>query len=187
VTRARLLHGQITGAFLLNQYDNPQNPEAHYLGTGPEIWRQMKGEVDIFAAAGSTGGTLSGAGRFLKQERPDIDIVLFDPIGSVYHSYFREGRIDPASIAPYRVEGVGKDYLAGCMDFGVIDEVMQFDDEAAFNTCRELARREGLLCGGSSGANVWGCLQLAKRLGRPANIVTVLPDGGGKYLSKIYR
>ncbi|WP_440778424.1 PLP-dependent cysteine synthase family protein [Pseudomonas syringae] len=183
---AKSLHADTPNSFMLHQYDNPLNPEAHKLTTGPEIWRDLKGGISVFVAAGSTGGTISGISRYLKSQDKTIRSVLLDPKGSIYYKYFYEGVIDPLVIGPYQVEGVGEDHLAKCMDFEMIDDVIQFDDAAAFGTCRLLAQKEGLLCGGSSGANVWGCLQVAKRLSSPANIVTVLPDSGVKYLSKIY-
>jgi cystathionine beta-synthase/cysteine synthase A len=113
-------------------------------------------------------------------------VVLLDPIGSIYHHYFHHGLVDADLIRPYYVEGVGEDHLAKCMNFNVLTDVIQFDDQSAFQTCQTLARKEGLFCGGSSGANVWGCLELAKTIPKPAVIVTVLPDSGTKYLSKIY-
>lgn len=109
-----------------------------------------------------------------------------DPVGSIYYKYHHEKVIDNAEIGTYHVEGVGEDHLAKCMDFSVISDVVRFDDNVAFTTCHQLAAKEGLICGGSSGANVWGCLQLAKKLKPPATIVTVLPDNGIKYISKIY-
>jgi cystathionine beta-synthase/cysteine synthase A len=122
----------------------------------------------------------------LKSKKPSIKVVLLDPVGSIYFKFFKEGIVDPAEVKPYFVEGVGEDHLAKCMNFSVISDVMQFDDENAFATCQELASSEGLLCGGSSGANVWGCVQLARAMTEPGNIVTVLPDSGIKYMSKIF-
>jgi len=177
---------RIPGAFRINQYDNPDNAEAHYLGTGPEIWEQCGGRIDYFVAAGSTGGTVSGTGRYLKERNPAIKVVMPDPAGSIYGPYFRTGAFDPADKKKYQVEGVGKDHLVACMDFSVIDEVMTFTDQDAFGAARRLARQEGILAGGSSGANVWACMQLAERLDGEAVIVTVLPDSGLKYFSKFY-
>lgn len=186
VERARQLHRAMPKSFMLNQYDNPLNAEAHFQTTGPEIWDALGDKITDFVCAASTGGTLSGVGRFLKSRKPDCRVTLLDPVGSVYHKYFHEGVLDPSVIAPYKVEGVGEDHLAQCMDFSVVDDVLQFTDDQAFETARRLARQEGLLCGGSAGANVWGCMQLARRLREPATVVTVLPDSGIKYLSKIY-
>lgn len=186
VTRARTLHAATPGSFMLNQYDNPLNAEAHFRSTGPEIWDALGDAVTAFVASGSTGGTISGTSRYLKQRKPDVRSVLLDPVGSVYHRYFHEGVFDPGQIAPYFVEGAGEDHLARCMDFSTIDEVLRFSDADAFATCRHLARREGLVCGGTAGANVWGAVQVARSLSGPATVVTVLPDSGSKYLSKIY-
>ena len=163
VKKARSIHRAIPGSFMLNQYNNPLNIEAHFSSTGPEIWEQTNGEIDVFIASGSTGGTISGIGRFLKNKNHRIQNVFLDPKGSIYYRYFKTGMINQQDISLYYVEGVGEDHLAKCM-----------------------AQKEGLLCGGSSGANVFGCLEYAKKLVPPANIVTVLPDSGIKYISKVY-
>lgn len=186
VQRARDIAASIPGSFMINQYDNLKNVEAHYLGTAPEIWEQARGRIDYFVASGSTGGTVSGIGRYLKERDPRIHVLLPDPVGSIYHRYFNTGSFDRSDIGTYRVEGVGEDHIAGCMNFEIIDEVLQFSDDDAFQAARALAEAEGILAGGSSGANIWGCMQLARRLDGPATIVTVLPDTGLKYLSKIY-
>ena len=186
VQRARDIAASTPGSFMVNQYDNPKNAEAHYLTTGPEIWRQTGGQVDYFVAAGSTGGTVTGVGRYLKEQNPDVKILMPDPVGSIYYTYFKTGRIDESEIGTYQVEGIGEDHIAKCMDFGVVDEMLQFSDDDAFATTRRLAASEGILAGGSSGANLFGCLKLAESLDGPANIVTVLPDTGLKYLSKIF-
>lgn len=186
VATARRIKAATPGAFMLNQYDNPLNAEAHYRTTGPEIWSSLGASITAFVASGSTGGTISGTARYLKSMNPQIQAVLLDPIGSIYYKYFHDGVINENEVTTYHVEGVGEDHLAKCMDFSVINDVIQFNDQAAFSMCHQLAAKEGLLCGGSSGANIWGCLQLAKRLKPPATIVTVLPDSGSKYVSKIY-
>ncbi|MFD9500172.1 PLP-dependent cysteine synthase family protein [Streptomyces sp. NPDC060035] len=186
VTCARRIHSETPGSFMLNQYDNPLNAEAHFRSTGPEIWDALGPSVTAFVASGSTGGTISGTSRFLKLKNPSVRSVLLDPAGSIYHRYFRDGVVDPSQVAPYFVEGAGEDHLAECMDFSAIDDVIQFTDADAFATCQHLAKREGLMCGGTSGANVWGAVQVARSLAEPATIVTVLPDSGNKYISKIY-
>ncbi|ABE41411.1 PLP-dependent cysteine synthase family protein [Rhodopseudomonas pseudopalustris] len=186
VETARRLHREIPGSFMLNQYDNPLNAEAHFHTTGPEIWEALGGRITAFVSSGSTGGTISGIGGYLRSKNPDIHVVLLDPVGSIYHKYFHEGVVDPREIAAYHVEGVGEDHLAKCMDFSVLTNVIRFNDRNAIQMCHELARKEGLLCGGSSGANIWGCIEVAKALKPPAVIVTVLPDSGAKYVSKIY-
>lgn len=186
VNTARRLKAEIPNSFMLNQYDNPLNAEAHFRSTGPEIWSALGNQITAFVASGSTGGTISGVGRYLRSKRPQIKTILLDPVGSIYHKFFHQGVVDEGEIGTYHVEGVGEDHLAACMDFSQITDVVRFDDRAAFATCHELASKEGLLCGGSSGANVWGACQVAKHLDGPGTIVTVLPDSGTKYVSKIY-
>ncbi len=180
------LANETPNSFRINQYDNPLNPEAHYLTTGPEIWEQSGGKVDYFVASGSTGGTISGVGRYLKEKKPNVKVIMPDPIGSIYYEYFKTGKVPEGGNCCYNLEGIGEDHLAKAMDFSVVDEVIKVADKDAFATGRLLAKKEGILAGGSSGANVWVALELAKKLKSPATIVTVLPDGGIKYLSKMY-
>lgn len=184
--KARSIAQSIPGAFMIDQYNNPKNAEAHYLTTGPEIWRQCRGRVDYLVAGGSTGGTVCGAGRYLKENDPKIRILMPDPVGSIYEGYFRTGKVDPTLRQPYQLEGLGKDHMVSCIDFSLIDEVIRVSDRQAFDAARELARCEGILGGGSGGANIWGCMQLARRDPAPKTIVTVIPDSGLKYLSKFY-
>lgn len=173
-------------SFRLNQYDNKMNPKAHYLTTGPEIWKQTQGKVDYFIAAASTGGTISGIGRYLKEKNPQVKVIMPDPIGSIYYDYFKTGKIPVGGNCNYQLEGIGEDHIAHAMDFSVVDDVIKVTDKDAFQCGRRLANEEGLFAGGSSGANVWTALEIAKQLTEPATIVTVLPDGGVKYLSKMY-
>ena len=186
VNRAKQLSKEIPNSFRIDQYDNPKNPEAHYLTTGPEIWDQTHGHVDYFVASASTGGTISGVGKFLKEKQPQVKVIMPDPIGSIYYEYFKTKKIPVHGKCTYNLEGIGEDHMTKAIDFSVIDEVVQVTDKDAFRVARDLAKQEGILAGGSSGANVWAALDLAKRLHRPAVIVTILPDGGVKYLSKIY-
>ena len=186
VQRARDIAAETPNSFMINQYDNLMNADAHYQSTGPEIWRQSGGAVDYFVASGSTGGTISGVGRYLKEQKSEVKVLMPDPIGSIYYTYFKTGRIDESEIGSYQVEGIGEDHIAKCMDFSVVDEMLQFTDDDAFAMTRRLAASEGILAGGSSGANLCGCMKLAERLDAPVNIVTVLPDSGLKYLSKIF-
>lgn len=186
VNMAKKIAAEIPNSFRIDQYDNPKNTEAHYLTTGPEIWEQTRGRVTHYVAAGSTGGTVSGAGRYLKEKNPDIKVIMPDPVGSIYYEYFKTGRINPEGSCTYQVEGVGEDHIAGAMDFTVVDEMYQFTDQDAFSMARRLAREEGIFGGGTGGANVWGALKLASTLEQPAVIVTIIPDHGIKYLSKFY-
>lgn len=177
---------EIPGAFRIRQYDNPKNVEAHYFTTGPEIWEQTKGRVNYFVAGAGTGGTVSGVGKFLKRQNPRVRVVVPDPTGSVYYEYFRTGKLPKVNGCSYLVEGIGEDELPKNMDFSVVDDIYQINDRDAFLTARRLAREEGILAGGSSGANVWAAMRLAETLAERAVIVTVLPDSGIKYMSKMY-
>lgn len=186
VNTAKRLAQETPNSFRINQYDNLLNPEAHYLTTGPEIWKQTSGHVDYFVASSSTGGTISGVGRYLKEKNPKVKVIMPDPIGSIYYAYFKTGKIPAEGNCRYNLEGIGEDHLAKAMDFSIVDDIMQVKDKDAFAVARQLARKEGILAGGSSGANVWAALEVAKTLKEPATIVTILPDGGIKYLSKMY-
>ena len=186
VQKARDLAASTENAFMLDQYENPKNAEAHFRSTGPEVWRQMGGRVDYFVASGSTGGTITGTGRFLKEKDPTMKVIMPDPVGSIYYTNFKTGKVDESEIGPYEVEGIGEDHIAKCMDFSVVDDMLRFTDENAFAMVKELARTEGILAGGSSGANLFGVRKIVEGLDGPARIVTVLPDTGLKYLSKIF-
>lgn len=173
-------------SFRLNQYDNQLNPEAHYQSTAPELWEQTQGKIDYFIASASTGGTISGIGRFLKERNSNIKVIMPDPIGSIYYHFFKTGKIPEGGNCNYNLEGIGEDHIAQAMDFSIVDDVFPVTDKDAFNISRALAKNEGILAGGSSGANVWAALEVAKTLKKPATIVAIVPDGGVKYLSKIF-
>lgn len=174
--------------FSVNQYENPLNPEAYYHTLGPEIWEQTGGKVDCFIAAASTGGTITGTARYLKDQKPSLQALMPDPLGSIFFDYYKSGKI--GKTGSFQVEGVGKDSIPGALDFNVVDELVQFSDQQAFDMCHRLAHEEGLLVGGSAGANVWAAVDLAGRVEVPPGdthtIVTLLPDSGVKYLSKIF-
>ena len=181
---AKRIAGQRKDSFYLNQYDNPQNTQAHYLTTGPEIWEQTDGKVDCVVAGVGTGGTLSGIGRFLKEKNKNIKIIGIDPIGSLFYDLLKEGKlIEPKS---YMVEGIGTDMETQAFDRKVIDDIIQVSDREAFLMSRRLLKEEGLFVGGSSGAAVVGAKKMAEKLGKNKLIVTLLPDTGSRYLSKIY-
>lgn len=185
--RAAQIARETSGAFWVNQYENPKNAEAHYRTTGPEIWAQMRGKVDWFVTAGSTGGTVTGVSRYLKERDPNIRVLLPDPTGSVLYGYIKTGAVNPADAAPYQVEGVGKDHVPGVMDAREIDDAMQYTDAAAFDMCRRCARTEGVFPGLSAGGNLIGVEWLMDRLPGPARIVTLIQDSGTHYLSKFFR
>jgi cystathionine beta-synthase len=172
-------------SFYANQYHNPANPEAHYLSTGPELYDQMEGNIDVFIAGAGTGGTLSGVGKFLKEKNPQVQIVAVDPVGSLYYDYFHTGQLtQPHS---YLLEGIGEDFLPSTMNFDVVDDVIRVNDEESFRATRELVATEGLFCGVSCGAAVAGGLKYLRRHDRQdLNAVILLPDNGSRYLSKVY-
>ena len=178
------LTAEIPGAYHPNQYENPENPLAHYRTTGPEIWRDSEGEITHFVAGMGTGGTISGVAKYLKEQNPKIKIIGADPVGSLYYEKIKFNRLGAAK--PYVVEGIGEDIFPGTMDLKCVDDVLQVTDRDSFLTTRKLARLEGLLVGGSCGAAAWAGLEYAKKLGEKDFMVILLPDTGMRYLSKIY-
>jgi len=168
---------EIPGACQPNQFANPANPAAHYRTTGPEIWAQTGGKVDVFVVGLGTGGTISGAGRYLKEQKPALMVVGVDPEGSVYSG---------DTPKPYKVEGIGQSFIPQTADLAVIDRWVRVGDRDSFLTARRLAREEGLLVGGSSGTAVYGALQVAQELDESKTIVVILSDTGRNYLSKIF-
>jgi cystathionine beta-synthase len=170
--------------FYFDQHNNRENNETHYLTTGPEIWEQMEGRIDYLVAGMGTGGTICGAGKYLKERDPNIQVIAVDPLGSVFFEYFKTGK--KVEAAPYLVEGLGDEFLIGCADFSVLDDVIQVSDKDAFLTARKLADVEGIMAGGSSGAALWACLKLAQEQDRPCRLVTLFSDSAYRYLSTIY-
>ncbi|MCB9539729.1 MAG: pyridoxal-phosphate dependent enzyme [Myxococcales bacterium] len=171
-------------AWYANQYHNADNPEAHYKYTGPEIWRQTGGEIDAFVSGLGTGGTITGTGNYLKEQKPDIELVGADVVGSVYYDFWKTGKIIPAQ--SYKVEGIGEDFFPSTIDLSVVDHVFQLTDKECFDTTRALARLEGIYTGGSGGAAVLAAIRYAEQIDRPANIVVLLPDNASRYLNKIF-
>ena len=176
IARAEELAANIPGSFIPRQFANPANPAAHFAATGPEIWQQTEGKVDIFVAGVGTGGTISGVGQYLKQQKPEVKIVAVEPAGSPVLSGGHAG--------PHELQGIGAGFVPQTLDTSIYDEVIAVADEDAFATGREIARCEGLLVGISAGAAVWAAAKLAAR---PANrgkvIVALLTDTGERYLS----
>ncbi len=176
VARAEELHRSIPGSIIAGQFENPANPEAHEKTTGPEIWADTEGKVDIFVAGAGTGGTVSGVGRYLKAQDPNINVVAFEPASS---PLLTEGRA-----GPHGLQGIGANFVPENLDRTVLDEILTVTDADAYAAGRELARTEGILVGITSGAAVWAAAQLAMR---PENagktIVALLPDSGERYLS----
>jgi cystathionine beta-synthase len=181
---AKLLAAARPEAFFPDQHNNRENSEAHYLSTGPEIWRQMDERIDYFVAGIGTGGTICGVARYLKEQDPSIQVIAIDAEGSVFFDHFHSGRHGPPG--SYLIEGLGDEEIIGCPEFELIDDMLRVSDRDAFLATRELACTEAILGGGSSGAALWGVRQIAERLDRPARIVTLFPDSGTRYLSTIY-
>lgn len=174
-------------AILANQYHNPENPRSHYLTTGPEIWEQTQGRVTDVVIGMGTGGTISGAGKYLKEQNPKIRIVGVDPVGSLLLETWKQGHIsDDLQAKTYKVEGIGEDFLPSTLDLSVIDEVIQVGDKESFLWARRLVREEGIFCGGSSGTAIAAAMRYAYGLTPDSLVVVVLPDSGTRYLSKFY-
>lgn len=185
---AKRLADETPNSLYTNQFFNEVNVQAHYETTGPELWEQTEGKIDAFIAGAGSGGTISGAGRYLKEQAKrvgkDIKIILMDPIGSIFFDeFYKTGK---AEKKPWKLEGIGNDFIPGALDFSVIDEVRKVNDKTAFFYARKLARELGLLVGDTSGAGVSLALDLARDLGPGKTVVCVLCDSGNRYVSKIY-
>lgn len=166
----------LPNSHILDQYANPENPSAHYEGTGVEILEQTDGELDYVVMTAGTGGTITGVARAIKEAKPDVKIIGVDPLGSILAG--------PGEISSYKVEGIGYDFIPDVLDRSLIDEWMKSEDRESFLMARRLIRQEGLLCGGSSGSAMWAANQLAKRVGPGKRIVTLLPDSIRNYMTK---
>ena len=181
---AKRLAREIPGAFHVNQYHNPDNPRAHYLTTGPEIWEQTGGQVDVFVGGMGTGGTITGVGRYLKEKNPAVQIVGADPVGSILCQYFYTRTMGEAHT--YKIEGIGEDIIPSATDFDAIDRVVTIADPEAYNLARRVSREEGILIGSSGGAAVAAALAVAREMGEDHVIVVLLPDTGERYLTKVH-
>ena len=185
IQKAKSIVAATPGAILADQHYNPVNPEAHYHTTGPEIWEQTQGRVTHFVCSPGTGGTVSGAGRYLKEKKPGVRVIAGDPVGSIYTEYAKTHQKGQGF--PYKVEGIGGDKIPTSLHFDVIDEGMYVSDADSFRMARRLTREEGIFLGGSGGLNVHTALEVARRVDDPeAMVVTILCDTGERYLSKLY-
>ena len=181
---AKRIQRETPDSYFVGQYFNLNNIEAHYNLTGPEIWKQTHGKLDVLVGGIGTGGTVSGVAKYLKEQNKKIQVVAADPYGSVYYQYHK----DKTMIEPhtYFVEGIGEDMLCPSIDLTVIDTIYQVGDKESFLAGRDLARKEGILAGGSSGAAVAVALKHAKTLPADKIVVVILPDSGSKYISKMF-
>lgn len=181
---ARRIAAERPGAVLMDQYNNPANPAAHYATTGPELWTQTAGKITHFVAGMGTGGTISGIAKYLKERNPKVDVVGADPVGSILKHYKETGQMSEAR--SYKIEGVGEDFIPGALDFSLVDRVIQCDDWNGLNTARRLAREDAIFVGGSAGMAVWVALEVAKECGPDDLVVVLLPDTGERYLTKAH-
>ena len=172
------------GVIWANQFDNVANQEGHYETTGPEIWKQTKGNIDGFICSVGSGGTIAGISRYLKEQKPDITIGLSDPLGSALYNYYEYGELkaEGNSIS----EGIGQGRITANLDYAKIDKAFQVSDQEALPIIFDLHSKEGLLLGGSSAINVAGAIHLAKHLGPGKTIVTILCDSGSRYFTKLW-
>jgi cystathionine beta-synthase len=181
---ARKLAREIPNSFYANQYDNPTNPAIHFETTGPEIWEDSKGRITHFIAGMGTGGTITGIGRYLKKQNPEVKVIGVDPVGSILYDFFHYGTKSKAET--YKVEGIGEDMLPGALDFSVIDDILQVNDKDSFLWARKLARLEAIFAGGSAGTAVAGAMKILPSLTEKDFVVIFIPDTGMRYLSKVY-
>lgn len=185
---ARRMHDEIKGSVYINQYFNDLNIQAHFRSTGPEIWKQTEGKITHLIACSGTGGTISGTGRYLKVQNPDIRVIGIDAYGSVLKKYHETGEFDSNEIYPYRIEGLGKNLIPTATDFESIDRFIKVSDEESAHTAREIAKTEGMFVGYTSGAVMQGVKQLAEEgeFTSDSKVVVIFPDHGSRYMSKVY-
>ena len=185
---AKRLHEETKGSIYINQYFNQLNIDAHYKTTGPEIWEQTSGKITHLIACSGTGGTLSGAAKFLKEQNPNIRILGVDAYGSVLKKYHETKEFDNDEIYPYRIEGLGKNLIPTATDFDIIDKFTKVSDEESAHTTREIALKEGLFVGYTSGAVVQAIRQFAEdgEFDANSNVIAIFPDHGSRYMSKVF-
>jgi len=184
VETAKRISQQTPNCFYPDQYNHPANPAAHYATTGPEIWRDTEGKITHFVSGIGTGGTITGTGRYLKEMNPKIKVIGADPYGSIFKMYKESGRVTEAT--PYLVEGIGQSLPVGNADMSVIDEILNITDRESFELARQLSRREGIFCGGSTGTNFAAALKVAKGLDENSVVVFIVCDTGEHYLTKFH-
>ena len=185
---AKRIHKETPGSVYINQYFNQLNADAHYHSTGPEIWEQTQGEVTHVVVASGTGGTVSGIGKYLKEQNEDIKILAVDAFGSILKKYHETREIDPNEIYPYKIEGLGKNLIPTATNFDVIDVYEKVSDKEAAQSSRALVKQEGLFCGYTSGAVIQATKQYAAKgfFDENSVVVVILPDHGIRYMDKIY-
>ncbi|MPT35574.1 MAG: cysteine synthase family protein, partial [Flavobacterium sp.] len=185
---AKRLHEETKGSVYINQYFNDLNVDAHYNTTGPEIWEQTNGKITHLVACSGTGGTISGTARFLKEKNPAIKVLGVDAFGSVLKKYHETKEFDSEEIYPYRIEGLGKNLIPTATDFDAIDKFTKVNDEESAHTAREIAKKEGLFVGYTSGAAMQAVKQFAEEneFTKDSNVVIIFPDHGSRYMSKIF-
>ena len=181
---AAKLAREIPNSFYPNQYENPMNPDAHYRTTGPEIWKDTEGKITHFVCGVGTGGTISGVGRYLKEQNPDVKIIGVDPIGSLYYEKVKTGKTGKA--LTYVVEGIGEDFFPGTMNLKILDDILQVSDEECFVWARRLAKQEAIFTGGSGGGCISAALKIARNAQSGDMIVAFMPDSGSRYMSKVF-
>lgn len=183
---AKRIHQETPNSIYINQYFNTKNIDAHYLTTGPEIWKQTAGKITHLIACCGTGGTISGSAKYLKEQNPDIQIIGVDAYGSILKKYHETGEFDKNEIYPYRIEGLGKNLVPEATDFKIIDRFVKVTDEDSAYATREIALKEGLMVGYTSGAAIMALRQIASELPEDAVVVVVFPDHGSRYITKIF-